>query len=192
MNLNRLLVDRNISKYKLSKLTNIPYSTLNDIFNNKTDIMNCSVMTLYKISKVLGVSIETLISEENDFDLSDRTDFETFKSNVKHLVKENPTHFINYVHDNHFIIQYINKKYYPEALYLLAMIDYLSRINSIPLIDEYNDIRKFKLQDRLYPASVVIMANVDTNSDILEISYRNSIKEFKQFNIVESEIDNIA
>jgi plasmid maintenance system antidote protein VapI len=192
MNLNRLLVDRNISKYKLSKLTNIPYSTLNDIFNDKTDIMNCSVMTLYKISKVLGVSIETLISEENDFDLSDRTDFETFKSNVKHLVKENPTHFINYVHDNHFIIQYINKKYYPEALYLLAMIDYLSRINGIPTLDTYKIIRRQKLNDRLYPASVIVISQIDKDSNILETSYMNSIEEFKQFNIVESEIDNIA
>lgn len=192
MNLNRLLAERNISKYKLSKLTNIPYSTLNDIFNNKTDIMNCSVMTVYKISKVLNVSIETILSDEIDLYLDDRTDFETFKSNVKHLVKDNPINFITYVHENHLIISYINKKNYPEALYLLAMIDYISRINGIPTLDAYNIVRNQKLKDRLYPASVIIMSQIDKDSDILETSYMNSIEEFKRFNIVESEIDNIV
>ena len=33
MNLNRLLAENNLTKYRLSKLTNIPYSTINDIFN---------------------------------------------------------------------------------------------------------------------------------------------------------------
>jgi len=192
MNLNRLLAVKNISKYKLSKLTNIPYSTLNDIFNYKTDIKSCSVMTVYKISKVLGVSMETLISDEKEFDLSIRTDFETFKSNVKHLVKDDPIHFINYVHENHLIFQYINVNYFPEALYLLAMIDYLSRINGIPILDTYNIIRKQKLNDRLYPASVIIMSQIDKDSNILETSYMNSIEEFKRFNIIESEIDNIV
>jgi DNA-binding Xre family transcriptional regulator len=193
MNLNVLLADKNMTKYRLSKITNIPYSTLNDIFSMKTDILNCSVSTVHKIAQALGVSIDTLINDDHLIDYSLRSDFETFKSNIKHAIKENsPDNFIDLIHQKNVIRIYYEKKYFAESLYLLATIDYLSRINSIPLIDEYNDIRKFKLQDRLYPASVVIMANVDINSDILEITYRNSIKEFKQFNIVESEIDNIA
>lgn len=193
MNLNVLLADKNMTKYRLSKITNIPYSTLNDIFSMKTDILNCSVLTVHKIAHALGVSIDTLISDDNLIDYNLRTDFETFKSNIKHVIKENsPDDFINLIHQKNVIRKYYKKKYFAESLYLLATIDYLSRIYSIPVIDEYNDIRKFKLQDRLYPASVVIMANVDTNSDILEVSFNNSIQEFKQFNIVESEIDNIV
>lgn len=192
MNLNRLLAENNLTKYRLSKLTNIPYSTINDIFNHETDIKSCSVMTVYKISKVLGVSIESLISDEKQVDVSVRTDFETFKSNVKHMVKDNPVYFIDYVHINQLINQYINLSFYPEALYLLAMIDYLSRIYDKPINNAYNNLREYKLNDRLYPASIVVLSQINPESNILNESFESSIEEFKRFNIVESEIDNIV
>ena len=192
MNLNCLLAENNMTKYRLSKLTNIPYSTINDIFNHVTDIKSCSVMTVLKISKVLGVSIESLISDEKDLDVKVRTDFETFKSNVKHMVKENPVNFIDYVHMNQLINQYVNLSYFPEALYLLAMIDYLSRIYEKPIVNAYNNLREYKLNDRLYPASIVVMSQINPDSNILNESYESSIEEFKRFNIVESEIDNIV
>jgi len=192
MNLNRLLAENNMTKYRLSKLTNIPYSTINDIFNHVTDIRSCSVMTVFKISKVLGVSIEKLISEENELDVNFRTDFETFKSNVKHMVKDNPINFIEDVHMNQLINQYVNLSYFPEALYLLAMIDYLSRIYRKPIINAYNNLREYKLNDRLYPASIVVMSQINPDSNILNKSYESSIEEFKRFNIIESEIDNIV
>lgn len=192
MNLNRLLVENNMTKYRLSKLTNIPYSTINDIFNHVTDIRSCSVRTVFKISKVLGVSIEKLISEENELDVNFRTDFEIFKSNVKHMVKDNPLNFIEYVHMNQLINQYVDLSYFPEALYLLATIDYLSRIYRKPIINSYNNLREYKLNDRLYPASIVVMSQINPDSNILNESYESSIEEFKRFNIVESEIDNIV
>lgn len=192
MNLNRLLVENNLTKYRLSKLTNIPYSTINDIFNHVTDIRSCSVMTVYKISKVLGVSIESLISDEKQVDVSVRTDFETFKSTVKHMVKDNPVYFIDYVHINQLINQYFNLSFYPEALYLLAMIDYLSRIYDKPINNAYNNLREYKLYDRLYPASIVVLSQINPDSNILNESFESSIEEFKRFNIVESEIDNIV
>ncbi len=34
------------------------------------------------------------------------------------------------------IRDYYNRKWYPESLYLLAMLDYLSRVNDIPICDE--------------------------------------------------------
>ena len=39
-----------------------------------------------------------------------------------------------------------NKQWYPEALYLLAMVDYLSRENGVPLCTKYSDIRNCKLK----------------------------------------------
>jgi|GEM_PF-4709583 len=41
---------------------------------------------------------------------------------------------------------YFNRKWYPESFYLLAVVDYLSRINDVPLDNEYDDIRKCKLE----------------------------------------------
>lgn len=193
MNLNVLLADKNMTKYKLSKITNIPYSTLNDIFNMKTDILNCSVSTVLRIAQALEVTIDSLlIKNTNLIDITNRTDFETFKSNIKHMIKDNnPYTFIENTHNDNTIRRYYELEYFSESFYLLGMIDYLSRIHNLPFLIEYNDLRKFKLQDRLYPASVIIMANLDPDSNILEQSFKNSILEFKRFNIIENEIDNV-
>lgn len=189
-----MLANKNMSKYRLSKITDIPYSTLNDIVSRKTDIMNCSVITVYKIALALDVSIETLINtNSNSINLDIQSDFETFRSNVKQAINGNdPNAFIKYVQNENSIRKLYDEDYYSEAFYLLATIDYLSRIHNVPILTEYNDLRKFKLQDRLYPASIINMANANQESNILEQSFINSILEFKRFNIIENEIDNVV
>ena len=56
--INELLLEQNMTKYRLSKLSDIPYTTINDICSNKADIKKCSVDTVYKIAKALNVSVE--------------------------------------------------------------------------------------------------------------------------------------
>ena len=58
--LDELLDKNNMSAYTLSKKTGIPYSTISDIRNHKTDIKNVSAQSLYLLSKSLGVSMEQL------------------------------------------------------------------------------------------------------------------------------------
>ena len=168
MDINQLLTNKNMSKYRLSKITNIPYSTLNDILNKKTDIMKCSVSTVYKIAQALDVSVETVINTKtNSINLNIQSDFEIFRSNVKQAININdPYTFIKYVQNKNSIKKLYDDDYYFEAFYLLATIDYLSRIYNIPILIEYNDLRKYKLQDRLYPASVINMANVNRENEI--------------------------
>ena len=61
-------------------------------------------------------------------------DFDVFKSNVCHMVKDKgDLDFIIELLQADDIRTYWNQKQYFEALYLLAMHDYLSRINEIPL-----------------------------------------------------------
>ena len=86
------------------------------------------------------------------------------------------------------ITNYMNKKWYPEALYLLAMLDYVSRINNIPICKKYNSYRSVKLSEVIYPASVVAEAKVMNDERILKDFITNSIPEFMRFNIVESEV----
>ena len=54
---------RNISIEELSYFTDIPNSTLKNIENSKESI---SIITLYKISKVLKISINNFFEENND------------------------------------------------------------------------------------------------------------------------------
>ena len=64
MNINVILEQKGITKYRLAKQSGVPHATLNDICSGKTNIGKCSAETLYKIARVLDVSMETLIKEE--------------------------------------------------------------------------------------------------------------------------------
>lgn len=64
MNINTLLEQKGISKYRLAKQSGVPHSTLNDICSGKTNIGKCSAETLYRIARVLEISMESLIEEE--------------------------------------------------------------------------------------------------------------------------------
>lgn len=61
-----LLAQKGLTVYRLSKTSGIPKTTLNDIATGKVDLLNCSGRTLKEISCSLGVSIEELLSLENE------------------------------------------------------------------------------------------------------------------------------
>jgi plasmid maintenance system antidote protein VapI len=194
MNINELLAKNGITKYRLSKNSGIPHTTINDICNGKTKIEKCSADTVYKISKVLNVSMEEIIESatKGGRDMAYRSNFETFKSNVCHRVKDmGDIDFIIDTLQTDEIRKYFNKKWYPESLYLLAMVDYLSRVNNLPLCTNYNDIRASKLKSTIFPASIIVAAVATNNNSIKNESFNASIPEFKRFNIVESEVRNV-
>lgn len=63
MLINDYLRDNNTTKYQLSKTAGLPYGTLNDIITGKTDIAKCTGVTLLKISKTLGCTVDDLLNE---------------------------------------------------------------------------------------------------------------------------------
>lgn len=189
MNIGYLAAENNITKYRLSQETNIPYSTISDICSGKTTLENCNAKTVYELSKFFGVSMEDLLYKNNDI----RYDFEVFKSNIRHELKElGCKQFIVSALKSDKITEYMNRKWYPEALYLLAMLDYVSRINNVPVCTKYNKYRKAKLNDIIYPASVSAEAKVMKDDSLFDRCKANAIPEFLRFNIVESEVFDIA
>ena len=56
-----ILQYKNMTAYRLSQLSGVPQTTIADICNGKSKISKCSVGTVYNISKVLNVSIESLL-----------------------------------------------------------------------------------------------------------------------------------
>ena len=64
MTINALLEKKGITKYRLAKQSGVPHATLNDLCSGKTSIGKCSSETLYRIARVLKVSMETLIKDE--------------------------------------------------------------------------------------------------------------------------------
>ena len=64
-NIKKYRIKKNISKTKLSYLTRISKSTINNIENN-TYNKEITIITLYRISKVLKVPINKFFEESND------------------------------------------------------------------------------------------------------------------------------
>ena len=189
MTVNELITKNQISRYRLAKNSDIPYMTINDICSGKTNLAECSAKTIYKLSKALGVSMEELLMPY----MLPRPSFELFKSNVCHRLKElGDIDFLIQTIESREIITYYERQWYPECLYLLAMVDYLSRENHIPLCDEYHEIRRMKLKAVLYPSSVLSAYEVSKDESVKERAKVLSIPEFRRFNIIESEIRNVV
>ena len=83
MLIQELMDKKNITKYRLSKESGIAYTTIVDICSGKAQIEKCTVETIYKIAKVLDVTMEELIQPH----IVERSDFELYKSNVCHRVQ---------------------------------------------------------------------------------------------------------
>lgn len=58
------LLDKcNMTKYRLAVQSGIPHATLSDICSGKTRLEKCSAETVYKLAKVLNVSMEMLTED---------------------------------------------------------------------------------------------------------------------------------
>ena len=195
MSLNEALAQKNITKYRLWKESGVPQATISDICTGKTKIEKCSAETIYRIAKVLDVSMESLVAPavlRMDVERK-RPSLDVFKSNICHQLKDlGDIPFIIQLLQSNQIRELYEKKWYPEALYLLAMLDYLSRENNVPICKNYNDIRSSKLQKLVYPSSVVILCKTMNSDKPKEEIIRMAIPEFLRFNIVESEVRNVC
>ena len=192
MIVNDLLEKENMSRYRLSKESGVAMTTITDICSGKANLDKCAAGTLYRIAKVLGVTVDSMLENNSEDKVDYRCSFETFKSNTCHHIKD--------IGDIDFIIETLEadeirklyeRSWYREALYLLAMVDYLSRINDLPLCTNYNDIRAQKLERPCFPAGVIVSYAATGDERIKEKALANAIPEFLRFNIVEGEVRNV-
>ena len=184
MQLTARMARQNLSIYRLAKTSGVPYATLNDICNGKAKLEKCSAETVYRLARALDVSMEELLAPY----LTKRSSFELFKSSVCHRLKEmGDPDFIMDVLKSQEIRTYYDRGWYPESLYLLAMLDYLSRRNDLPLCEDYNEIRKYKLESPLYPADINLSEKL-LGKDSRKTALKKAIPEFLEYNIVECEV----
>ena len=189
MNINSLLNEKQITKYRLAKSSGVSQTTISDICSGKVSIKNCTGETLYRLAKTLNVSVESLLAEV----MENRPAFEIFKSNVCHSVKDKvDIDFLIDVIKSEVILSYLDMRWYREAFYILAMVDYLYRENNLPLHEDYQELRFLKLSDIIYPAGILILCTALKSEEPKEKSLREAIPEFLRHNIVESEVRNVA
>ena len=188
MNINTVLQQQGITKYRLAKISGVAQTTVIDICSGKTNMAKCSAETVYKLAKALGVTMESLLAASCEY----RPQFETFKSNICHAVKDlGDLEFIKSMLESGRIRVLFEREWYPECLYLLAMVDYLSRENDLPLCSEYEELRRMKLQRTLFPAGILTLCATLNGDEPKLRSLREAIPEFLRHNIVEAEVRNV-
>lgn len=186
--LREVLAEKNISMYRLAKKSGLPYATVNDLCNGKAQMRKCSAETVYQIAHALDMSMEELLAPY----FTERSSFENFKSAVCHRVKEmGDLAFAEDTLKRGEIRTYYDRKWYPESLYLLAMLDYVCHENGIPLCSDYDDLRRCRLKERLYPAGIHALCAASGDGLAKEEAVKAAIPEFLRFNIVEAEVRNV-
>ena len=188
MIINEILQEKNMSMYKLAKLSGVPYATVNDICSGKRDIAKCEAGTVYNIAQVLGISVDDLLAAT----IVRRSSFENFKSTICHRLKDlGDREFIIDVLENRRIDELYKRRWYPETFYLLAMLDYISNENDVPLCAEYDELRNMRLAELLYPVDVLLSSSVLSSDEPMKAALKNAIPEFLKYNIIEGEIRNV-
>ena len=121
-----------------------------------------------------------------------RIEFELFKSNICHSVKnKGELGFVIDTLSSGMIQLYWDKKWYLETFYTLAMVDYLCRINNLPICTDYNSIRAHSLTEPVYPRDVELIMKLNSDSNIKKTCEENAIPEFLRFNIMECDIRDV-
>lgn len=170
MNIKEYLRENHISVREMSVITSIPYSTLNDIVNRRVNLEECQYRTLKKIAAFLKISIEELVYENEDF--------QTFRNKLHHDLKScGEVEVILEILEKRKIDYYLLHEDMLKAMYLLSLVDYLSKQNEVPLCKEYAELRKQSLKEPYYVGDQIDNCN-----------YEDCIQEFVKHNIYEGEL----
>ena len=70
----KALSDSGMSMYSLAKQTDVPYTTINRLVNEKLSINNCNAGAVFKIAEALGIRMEDLMHNEQVYTLEEIAD----------------------------------------------------------------------------------------------------------------------
>lgn len=189
-----ILNEKNVSLYQLEKTSQISHATLNDIYNERVNIDNCSILTMSKLASSLKMPIEELFNMLTYNNLSlfaFDEEFDLFKSNTLQQLKEmTQLSFINYVLESELIEKLYLKKDYLKALYLLSLIDYLCEKSNHPKEEKYKELREIKLK-KVYVSKSLYLLLFTKKIKITEI-FKECLKPFMVHNIMEAHIEDVA
>lgn len=187
----RLLLNaNNLSLYKLEKSSHVCHATLNDLYNERTNVENCSSSLLHKIAQALNMSMDKLygVLSYDDLSLMAYDDsFDLFKSNVCHELKElGDKEFLKKHLSNNTVINLYKEDKTLEALYLIAMLDFICNQYHLPIVEQYEEIRIFKMTKLIVPKSVYLL--LKSKSIKITNLFNECIDEFLSHNIMEANI----
>ena len=122
-----------------------------------------------------------------------RPSFENFKSSICHRLKnQGDINFLIHTLETNEIRKLYDRQWHLESLYLMAMVDYISRENDLPLCTNYDDIRNARLQETVYPVGIIVRCLTSGSEQPKQDSVKFAIPEFMRHNIVESEVRDVV
>lgn len=142
------------------------------------------------MDKLKDVQLQRIMNEDMQWDC--------YRSEVCHMLRFNgAADFIEKILLSNTVPHLWNRGAYPEALYLVALIDYLSDCYNAPLFEGFEYYRKQKLQKPIFPLGIVLedkIRNTEENRKraIEECSKDPCGKFFLKYNIIERSIDDVV
>ena len=198
MFLNDMMNHKHITRTDLRCMTGLPESTLRNILNGNTQIDHCEAATLLSLANALDTTVEDILCK---YWAECEANMKPEKSPVhdKHsllffymmyeaaLIKLNDigeVDFIREMYEFQWIERFYSDGLYRIALFLLAMVDYLSRKHHLKLNPKYDQHRKLSLDAPVY--SLITMDDYDDPDACAKAkAYAecHSIPEFARFNL---------
>ncbi len=184
MQIEQFIRSRKLSLYELAERSGLSYSVVHNLVKGKSDIRKCTLDTAHRMANVLEISIEDLMLL-----CSKGRTFTWFRSEQCHQVhRKGELRYLIDVLESGEIDRYWRLSMYAEAMYEVAMIDYICRRNDLPRCENYNEIRRHKLDKTAYPIDVRLIDHLFDNHDAADRAESGAIPEFRYFNIIEGDI----
>ena len=182
-----------ISFEDLVERTGIPASTLSDIMSGRSDLSRCQAKTLQKLANGLELSMEELLDLEavtQDLPapairpvhkLIAPHAFVFFRNSMLYyLDRLGEEGFIRFIMEKKLIDYMYSQDSYPEALYLIGLIDYLCDKNELPRITCYNLYRGETMEEPVFAQNGRVNPIVDY------ACFKDVIPQILKFNFIET------
>lgn len=173
------LIQKRMTAYRLSKLSGVPYMTVNDLVNEVTDIKEARFSTVVALAKALGVTCEQLYDNSPYSIPKDKGDFAFM---IKDRLREDGAiAFVRKMLHKDEVGFYLERGKLFEARYLLAFLDYLCREMGLPIAKEYKMLRQIRFRKPIFFGESL------SKSEKEELKSK-AIPEFLRANIVETDL----
>ena len=153
------LKEKNISVYKLSKETSLPYTTLNELILNKKNPLDCSVKTISTIAKYFKMTTDDLMkimTQSQNIKLANNWDENKNKKYIFPVIVNNDNYQVSRIHPL--------KQSIINEIYDIVSND--SRIKKVYLFGSSTTIRCNRSSD----VDLAIELNIDDNETKNQIS----------------------
>lgn len=200
-NLENLMNQTGITMNELVFTSGVSDTTLRALLNGRREMENCEAGTVKRIADSLGVSMECLLSDddpnvEKEVSMSiESLIFQHFRAKMLLLIASMPismfvecTCRIDEKTHTDLIHETYEQGFRMNALYLLALVDYLCRRFNQPLPKHLDDLRCKRLDHREYPFNMIYyLVDAENIVEHVEHDLATAIPEFARVGFVETE-----